>query len=72
MSRKYFQKEPNPTTCLITEEVFISQIRVGDKVLFKNKFITVGKNDLKPNLFLGICFRGDASKKKIRRVINFN
>lgn len=43
----------------------INLLRVGDTVEYRGELLTVGKNDVKYDSFMGYSFRGDASKKLI-------
>ena len=55
-------------TNLVKTTTNISNLRVGDTVEYNNELITVSKNDVKYNSFMGYSFRGDASKKIITKV----
>lgn len=55
---------------IVRTEIPISELMVGMTVEQDGKLITVSKNDLKYDSFLGYSFRGDAYKKYITK-INF-
>lgn len=46
----------------------LCDLNQGDTVLYNNEMLTVSKNDVKYNSFMGYSFRGDASKKTITRI----
>lgn len=50
---------------IIKSQISLSSLRAGMTVEYRNEILTVCKNDIKYDSFMGYSFRGDASKKHI-------
>jgi hypothetical protein len=53
---------------IIKKEINLCDLKQGMTVEYKNEILTVSKNDIKYNSFMGYSFRGDASKKTITQI----
>nr|WP_298657072.1 hypothetical protein [uncultured Flavobacterium sp.] len=57
---------------MVTEQVYIEQIRVGDTVLHNGEVLTVSGNNLKRSEFMGITLFGNSYNlgyKLVTRII---
>ena len=53
---------------IIKTDIRIADIKQGMTIEQNDKFYTVSKNDVKYCKFLGYSFRGDSSKKVLKRI----
>jgi hypothetical protein len=53
---------------MLETQIELSELMPGMTVLFRGKVTTVCKTDIGGDRFMGVTFRGDASKKYLTRV----
>lgn len=53
---------------IVRTQINLSDLSAGNTVEYKDEILTVSKNDIKYDSFMGYSFRGDASKQQITKI----